>query len=76
MNACMLEGENTQSTLCNPCPYEYDCKTCKEEMEAWYDPWQIPAELYWKWMKSRKCRRKARYYRKLKRIEDRCIKLR
>ncbi len=32
MNLC--DGsENTASTLCNPCPYEYDCERCKEEME-------------------------------------------
>ena len=30
MNLC--DGrKNTASTICNPCPYEYDCTKCKEE---------------------------------------------
>ena len=28
-----LDESNTTTTLCNPCPYEYDCERCKKEME-------------------------------------------
>ena len=28
MNRCDISEENTASTLCNPCPYDYDCKAC------------------------------------------------
>lgn len=34
MNYCN-EFENTFSTLCNPCPYEYDCEKCKKETEKY-----------------------------------------
>ena len=33
MNYCNGMEENTASTLCNPCPYEYNCTKCKEETD-------------------------------------------
>ena len=32
MNYCTGE-RNVASTLCNPCPYDYDCEECRKEME-------------------------------------------
>ena len=45
-------------------------------MTAWIDAFQLTAEMYWKWMKTRKNRRKARFYRKLERMTNRCFKKR
>ena len=33
MNYCNGMEENTASTFCNPCPYEYNCTKCKEETD-------------------------------------------
>ena len=45
-------------------------------MPVWIDAFQLPAEMYWRWMKARKNRQKARYYRKLERMTNRCFKRR
>ena len=36
MNCCNGE-KNTESTICNPCPYDGDCEECYEEMKKAQD---------------------------------------
>ena len=44
-------------------------------MAVFIDAFQIPAEMYWRWMKKRKGRQKARHYKKLNRLTERCFKI-
>ena len=36
MNLCTGD-KNIASTLCNPCPYDYDCKECRKDMNSTCD---------------------------------------
>ena len=45
-------------------------------MNCFEEPLSIPVEMYLRWMKTRKSRMKARYYRKFNRMEKRYFKLR
>ena len=46
----------------------------KLDGNKWIDAFQFTCELYWKWMLVRKCRRKARYHKKLERMTMRWLK--
>jgi hypothetical protein len=44
-------------------------------MDCWTDAFQIPVEMYSTWMKKRKGRQKARFYKKLNRLAKRSVNL-
>ena len=43
------------------------------KMTYWVDAFEFSVDMYSMWMNKRKNRRKARYYRKLKRLKNRRI---
>lgn len=43
-------------------------------MGCWIDAFDFVVDMYLMWMKGRKNRRKARYYKKLERLKNRCYK--